>query len=263
VTDVDYGGKSKCEIAEHHEEGSVGGFMRVSGKVSFDRTENTKAKGGFCAIQGKCSSTVDLRDYSGLILTLRARTRKQAFTFNLKPSSLFEGDIYQVKCEIAPSGQQWKDINIPFSRFHLTAQGVEREYQRSNDSLRVELLGFLFTLKTELKPFYELIGRAGSDDIAKRIFDTKAKRWGLIISPLGYSLVDILNKESTYLSVLNDAANSIVVSQIYIKINKSQKTVNYTVKEFSSSAFKFEYNANAGQPGLKKISFKMDKKAMK
>jgi len=145
VTDVDYGGKSKCEVVEHHEEGSVGGFMRVSGQVCFIRTENTKAKGGFCAIQGKCSSTVDLRDYSGLVLTLRSCTRKQAFTFNLKPNSLFEGDIYQVKCEIEPSGQQWKSINIPFSRFHLTAQGVEREYQRSNDSLRVELLGFLFT----------------------------------------------------------------------------------------------------------------------
>jgi hypothetical protein len=118
-------------------------------------------------------------------------------------------------------------------------------------------------LLAELEPFYELIGRSGSENIAKRIFDTKAKRWGLIISPLGYSLVDILNKETTYLSVLNDAANSIVVSQIYIKINKAQKTANYTVKEFSSSAFKFEYNANAGQPGLKKISFKMDKTAMK
>ena len=116
------------------------------------------------------------------------------------------------------------------------------------------------SLLAELKPFYELIGRSGSDMIAKRIFDTKAKRWGLIISPLGYSLVDTLNQNDVYLSVLNDAANSIVVSQIYIKINKSQRTVGYTVKEFSSSAFKFEYNANAGQPGLKKISFKMDKK---
>lgn len=115
----------------------------------------------------------------------------------------------------------------------------------------------------ELQPFYELIGRSGSDAIAKRIFDTKAKRWGLIISPLGYSLVDTLNQNETYLSVLNDAANSIVVSQIYIKINKAQRTISYSVKEFSSSAFKFEYNANAGQPGLKKISFKMDKKATK
>jgi hypothetical protein len=115
-------------------------------------------------------------------------------------------------------------------------------------------------LLKDLEPFYTLIGRSGSVDIAKRIFDTKAKRWGLIISPLGYSLVDILNKNAVYLSVLNDAANTIVVSQIYIKINKSAKTVSYNVKEFSSSAFKFEYNANAGQPGLKKISFKMNKK---
>ena len=115
-------------------------------------------------------------------------------------------------------------------------------------------------LLKDLEPFYTLIKRSGSVDIAKRIFDTKAKRWGLIISPLGYSLVDILNKNEIYLSVLNDAANTIVVSQIYVKINKSAKTVSYNVKEFSSSAFKFEYNANAGQPGLKKISFKMDKK---
>lgn len=111
----------------------------------------------------------------------------------------------------------------------------------------------------QLEPFYKLIGRSGSADIAKRIVDTKAKRWGLIISPLGYSLVDILNKNETYLSVLNDAANTILVSQIYVKINKTGKTVSYNVKEFSTSAFKFEYNANAGQPGLKKISFKMNK----
>jgi hypothetical protein len=113
----------------------------------------------------------------------------------------------------------------------------------------------------DLNPFFELIGRAASRDITKRIFDTKAKRWGLIISPLGYSLVDTLNTNETYLSALNDAAKTIVVEQIYVKLNKSTKTVSYIVKQFSSSGFKFEYNANAGQPSLKKISFKMDKKA--
>ena len=82
-----------------------------------------------------------------------------------------------------------------------------------------------------------------------------------MISPLGYHLVDQLNTNETYLSVLNDAAKTIVVSQIYIKISKSTKMVSYTVKEFSAASFKFEYNANAGQPSLKKISFKMDKKA--
>lgn len=115
----------------------------------------------------------------------------------------------------------------------------------------------------ELAPFYEEIGRSASAEITKRIFDTKAKRYGLIISPLGYSLVDELNNNEVYLSVLNDAAKTIVVSQIYIKINKGNKTVDYTLKEFAASAFKFEYNANAGQPSLKKISFKLDKKATK
>ena len=85
----------------------------------------------------------------------------------------------------------------------------------------------------------------------------------MIISPLGYSLVDELNNNEVYLSVLNDAAKTIVVSQIYIKINKGNKTVDYSLKEFAASAFKFEYNANAGQPSLKKISFKLDKKATK
>ena len=115
------------------------------------------------------------------------------------------------------------------------------------------------SLLADLQEYYKLIGRSGSAEIAKRIIDTKAKRWGLIISPLGYSLVDILNANNVYLSVLNDAAKTIVVTQLYIKINKPKKAVAYHVKEFSASNFKFEYNANAGQPGLKKISFKMTK----
>lgn len=115
----------------------------------------------------------------------------------------------------------------------------------------------------ELDPFYKTIGRSASADITKRIFDSKGKRYGLILSPLGYSLVDNLNGNTTYLGVLNEAAKTINVSQLYIKISKTNKKVDYTVKQFESSTFKFEYNANAGQPSLKKISFKMDKKASK
>ena len=113
----------------------------------------------------------------------------------------------------------------------------------------------------KFKPLYDLMGRSASLEIVTRIYGTHAKRYGILISPLGYHLVDQLNNNPVYLSVLNDAAKTIVVSQIYMKINKSGKTVSYKVKEFSTSAFKFEYNANAGQPSLKKISFKMDKKA--
>lgn len=158
--------------------------------------------------------------------------------------------IVEASLDLKHPGYLWLKENI-FKNKDFTAADCETALAGYKTSA---------ALLKDLEPFYTLIGRSGSPEIAKRIIDTKAKRWGLIISPLGYSLVDILNKNETYLSVLNDAANSIVVSQIYIKINKTNKSVAYTIKEFSSSAFKFEYNANAGQPGLKKISFKMSKK---
>ena len=110
-----------------------------------------------------------------------------------------------------------------------------------------------------LDKYYKLIGRAASKEITQRIIANKAKRWGLILSPLGYYVVDVLNSDKTYLSVLNDAAKKIEVTQIYMKINKSSKKVSYMIKEFSESDFQFMYNANAGSPGLKKISFKMKK----
>lgn len=110
-----------------------------------------------------------------------------------------------------------------------------------------------------LEPFYRTINRSASKDITTRIFANRAKRNGLILSPLGYHLVDVLNSMPVYKEVLNDAAKSIMVSQLYMTINKSNKTVNYQVKEFAASSFKFEYNANAGNPSLKKISFKMEK----
>lgn len=154
---------------------------------------------------------------------------------------------------LSSAGYLWIKKNL-FKNAHFSAADCEKvlaEYKTPAAVL------------ADLAAFYKEIGRSASPEITKRIFDTKGKRWGLIISPMGYSLVDELNNNSTYLSVLNDAANTILVSQIYIKINKGTSTVDYTIKEFSESAFKFEYNANAGQPSLKKISFKLDKKAVK
>lgn len=159
--------------------------------------------------------------------------------------------IVEASKDLQTAGYLWLKKTI-FKNRDFSASEIEGslENYRSAESVLADL-----------KPFYDLIGRSASAEITKRIFNTKAKRNGLILSPLGYSLVDVLNNNETYLSVLNDAANTIVVSQIYIKINKTAKTVSYMVKEFSSSAFKFEYNSNAGQPSLKKISFKMDKRA--
>jgi hypothetical protein len=107
-----------------------------------------------------------------------------------------------------------------------------------------------------LDPLYKIMGRAASPDITKRIVGNRAKRNGLILSPLAYHLVDMMNADKTYSNVLNEATKQINVSQLYINIYKTQRMVKYHIQEFKDIDFKFEYNGNAGMPGLKKISFK-------
>ena len=111
-------------------------------------------------------------------------------------------------------------------------------------------------LLTALDPLYKVMGRSASPDITKRIVGNRAKRNGLILSPLAYHLVDVMNADKVYSNVLNEATKQINVSQLYINIYKTQRMVKYHIQEFKDIDFKFEYNGNAGMPGLKKISFK-------
>lgn len=179
---------------------------------------------------------------------LKENARKAIIAISEK--STVDGIIDAAK-NLKHEGYAWLKTNL-FSNRDFTAADCEtilKNYKTPADLLSL------------LRPYYDKINRSASLDTAKRIVDTNGKRWGLIISPLGYAVVDTLNNNQTYLSVLNDAAKGIVASQIYMKINKNQKTVSYRVAKFSTSDFKFKYNANAGQPALKKISFEMSKRS--
>jgi len=150
LDDKDYGGASSCEakLMSGAADDNVSSFLRIQGNVSFDKTmaEEKKIKGGFSAVRGKLTPPpMDLRDYQGLELTLRS-SMKQTFMLNLTCTSFFLDDLYQYKCVIPPSSE-WQKLQVPFALFRLTARGVEREMQRSNDSLQVEAIGFLFTQK--------------------------------------------------------------------------------------------------------------------
>ena len=109
----------------------------------------------------------------------------------------------------------------------------------------------------DLKDLYTLIGRSGSEDTAEQIIRNKDRRWGMVISPLGAALADELNKNKTYVEVLNAAAQRIKAVQIYIKIKKPIKKVEYKVSDFDSSDFTFSYNGNAREVTKKKLSFIM------
>lgn len=148
--DRQYGGNSLCEIQEFIEDG----FIRLSGKLDLDeeKAEELEVVGGYCAFKGDLSSTLDLRDYQGFLVTLRSPKEDAVFTLNLGTTSLFDDDIYQVKCEIAQS-KEWKSIEVPFDAFNLTSHGRVKEYQRANDSLQVESFGFLFKTADDVTDF--------------------------------------------------------------------------------------------------------------
>jgi hypothetical protein len=161
----------------------------------------------------------------------------------IRNSSVLEG-IVRGSAEVKTPG--WNAL-IKLMGNNITLASIEiflSKYKTADELLKV------------LDPLYKVMGRAASMDITKRIVGNRAKRNGLILSPLAYHLVDMMNADKTYSNVLNEATKQINVSQLYINIYKTQKLVKYNIQEFKDIDFKFEYNGNAGMPGLKKISFK-------
>jgi hypothetical protein len=162
---------------------------------------------------------------------------------SIAQSSVIEG-IVKASMDLKTKGYQWMKTKV-FRRDWKAAdvEAMLAKYKSPKQFL------------AEFAPFYALIGRTASEKTTDEIFKQKAKRNGLILSPMGYSLVDEMNGNKVFLEVLTDAAQQIKVSQLYIKISKATKRVDYHIKEFDSSKFEFKYNSNAKSPSLKKISF--------
>lgn len=152
--DKEYGGSSKAEVTcvdvdsddTDSQSKGVSNYIRFSGTLDFniddfpEKSLASSAKGGFCAMKGYCSSIQDLRDYQGFEIDVRSEN-KQLFFFNTAYETHFQGDLYQFGLKLP--ARRWCRIHLPFSMFKLTAGGMEREYQRVNDSLQLETIGFL------------------------------------------------------------------------------------------------------------------------
>lgn len=176
--------------------------------------------------------------------TDRKKNTAKALIIAIKNNSVIDGIVKGSAVVMTPG---WNALVKLMGTSNITPDSIEK---------------YLKTFKTPdevlstLAPLYQIMNRSASLDITTRIFNNKAKRHGLILSPLAYHLVDIMNKDTALVEVLNEATKQINVSQLYINIYKSQKQVRYHINEFKDINFKFEYNGNAGMPGLKKISFK-------
>lgn len=154
--DADYGGRSSSsvEIVQDNEndangDGSDPQYARLFGTLDLDEDlkKSLEVVGGFVAYKGIPNRSIDLRDCEGIQLVLRCNKNLKLYV-NMWASQLFLDDTFQAGCELqASSNGQWTTIKIPFDKFILTANGMERDFQRLNDSLQCEGIGLL--LKTQ------------------------------------------------------------------------------------------------------------------
>jgi hypothetical protein len=84
----------------------------------------------------------------------------------------------------------------------------------------------------------------------------KKSKYGLLHFPITSELIRWLNNEKNKAKdVLNSSANTLKVSQLYLR--KSSSSYYYEVKEFSDAKFTFETPSGVARPTNNRIGFKM------
>lgn len=210
---------------------------------------------------------------NGVKLKISAKAREGAApsisnVYKMIENKRFTGKDQQVKNFIAAivnnSGRE--GIVASAKLFKSDGYNIISKLMNDDDLTDEKIEQWLLTFKSPSSlytylqdKYYSQIKRSASLPIIQRIFISKAKRSGIVTSPMAYSLVDEVNTDKHYLDFLTRACNSESIQQLYVEINKRTKAINYTVKEFKDSQFEFEYHSNAGDPGANKIGFKLVK----
>jgi hypothetical protein len=158
-SDKEYGGSSTSQVISsssipnnNNSNNNNNHYILFQGNINYQEIiakDDIKSsiKGSFCAITGKLSKSIDLRDYEGFEIELESVDNDIVLYFNTKYQSFIEDDLYQVEIHLKKNKR--KIFHIPFSKFRLMGKGVEKEYQRLNDSLILESVGFMTMLKEE------------------------------------------------------------------------------------------------------------------
>lgn len=111
--------------------------------------------------------------------------------------------------------------------------------------------------QTEYGPIYEELGKTASKDSLDIVFasSTYKKYYSLILAPMGYALVDYMNKNKIYQDILNNISREMKTEQVYL--NFVGDKLNFQKKLFSNAEFKFAYGANAKDSDNTGIKFSM------
>lgn len=83
--------------------------------------------------------------------------------------------------------------------------------------------------------------------------------YGLILSPLAYSVADELNADSKYVKALKEILSKVEVKQIYLDFNLRKNSATFKLRNFSSANFKFATNVSSYNPTNSKLAFSLVK----
>lgn len=105
--------------------------------------------------------------------------------------------------------------------------------------------------------FYKILKKNASSDSIAVVFSkpTFKKYYSLVMAPMGYALVDYMNKQEIYQEVLNSISQHMKTEQVYL--NFSTDSMIFNKKLFSGATFKFAYGANAKDSDNTGIKFSM------
>ena len=111
--------------------------------------------------------------------------------------------------------------------------------------------------KAAYKDFYEVLGKNASEDSISVVFSaaTFKKYYSLVMAPMGYALVDYMNKQQVYQDILNKISQQMKTEQVYLDF--IGENMRFTKKLFSKASFKFAYGANAKDSDNTGIKFSM------
>jgi len=111
--------------------------------------------------------------------------------------------------------------------------------------------------QTEFGAIYEELGKTASKDSLDIVFSGASykKYYSLVLAPMGYALVDYMNKNKIYQEILNNISREMKTEQVYL--NFSGDKLSFEKKLFSNAEFKFAYGANAKDSDNTGIKFSM------
>jgi hypothetical protein len=115
-------------------------------------------------------------------------------------------------------------------------------------------------IKAKLDPFFKMAGTYPSFPINWGKLANKKTLYGIITSPLAYSVARTMNKDADYVKGLKQIIGKIEIKQLYLDFDLGKNTATFHLKSFSDPNASFSFvpsNISVNNPNNGNLGFKM------